>query len=160
MDEARTRGRVACRRLAVSFRQILGLCTHFPNPSLPPSLPPCSYPLLVCTSLRPFARSDRFSLKWFVFDLTTTATSSSGADEGTPFPSVAHASGIGASLLLGKEGRQNVWRNCVLAACIRARETLGGFGDDRRCVVGGGGGASRPLQRWCIAISLCIGWRV
>lgn len=125
--------------------------------------PPSPCPLLICASLRPFPRSDRFRLKWFVFDLTTTATPSSGADEGTPFPSehTRERHRGHHSLRSGrKEGRQNVWRNCVLAACIRVCETLGGFGDDRRCVVGGGGGASRPLQRLCIAISLCRGWRV
>ncbi|KYN39936.1 hypothetical protein ALC56_05704 [Trachymyrmex septentrionalis] len=89
----------------------------------------------------------------------------SGADEGTPFPSVPTraSSGHHSLRLERKEGK-----TCGGIACspraLRVRKTLGGFGDDRRCVVGGGGGASRPLQRLCIAfslsLSLCIGWRV
>ncbi|KYN12870.1 hypothetical protein ALC57_14935 [Trachymyrmex cornetzi] len=65
------------------------------------------------------------------------------------------ASGHHSLRLERKEGK-----TCGGIACspraLRVRKTLGGFGDDRRCVVGGGGGASRPLQRLCIAISLCV----
>ncbi|EGI57663.1 hypothetical protein G5I_14188 [Acromyrmex echinatior] len=82
---------------------------------------------------------------------TSRATPSSGADEGTPFPSVPTraTSGHHSLRLERKEGK-----TCGGIACspraLRVRKTLGGFGDDHRCVVGGGGGASRPLFNGCV----------
>lgn len=108
MDEARTRGRVACRRLAVSFRQILG-CVHTGTTSIIPS--PSSR-LRVSPPLS--AGSDRLSLKWFVFDLTTTATPSSGADEGTPFPSESTRAASGHHSL--RSGRKE-GKTCGGIAC-------------------------------------------
>lgn len=84
---ARTRNReteAACRRFAApraSFRQILGYVhTGRALPSLPPSLHQLS--IRPPTPSRP-TPSDPDRLKWFVFDLTTTAAAVHG---GTLFP--------------------------------------------------------------------------
>lgn len=84
---ARTRNReteAACRRFAApraSFRQILGYVhTGRALPSLPPSLHQLS--IRPPTPSRP-TLSDPDRLKWFVFDLTTTAAAVQG---GTLFP--------------------------------------------------------------------------
>lgn len=118
---ARTRNGAACRRFAApraSFRQILGY-VHTESTfsslrcSIQPTLTPPCYPA---------PRSDR--LKWFVFDLTTTAVAAAAAaavafaDGGTLFPPRAFPSfNVSRGNVCAKES------HALLVLGIRDRET-------------------------------------